>query len=228
MRFFCFPYAGGGASVYRDWTTVFSSLEVLPLQFPGRENRLLDPPFTRLDDLVETLAEQMLSFLDRPFAFFGHSMGALVCFELARYLHQHQGLLPKMLYVSAHRAPHLPDRHVPIHLLPDQDFIQCIRRFNGTPEEILRSTELMRLLLPTLRADFALSETYQYASDFPLPCSLSVFGGLDDSEVNVEELQAWNKHTSGLFTMHLLPGNHFFIHTARMQIIQVIESDLTG
>src|SRR5579884_2017731 len=78
MRFFCFPYAGGGASVYRDWTTVFSSLEVLPLQFPGRENRLLDPPFTRLDDLVETLAEQMLSFLDRPFAFFGHSMGALV------------------------------------------------------------------------------------------------------------------------------------------------------
>lgn len=227
IRLFCFPYAGGGASIYRAWGDAFPSpVEVRPLQLPGHENRLSEAPVKNIRVLIETLAIQITSFLDRPFAFFGHSMGALLCFELTHYLYQQWGLLPQFLFVSAYRAPHLEDRHPPTYQMPDQLFLEHIAQFNGTPTQVLENAELMQFFLPTLRADFALCETYQYPSHTSLPCPLAAFGGLKDENVLAEDLRAWEIHTQSTFGLHLFPGNHFFIHTDTSHLIEAIVQHL--
>jgi medium-chain acyl-[acyl-carrier-protein] hydrolase len=229
LRLFCFPYAGGGASLFYSWTTAFGSdIELNPVQLPGRENRLLDSTFIRLAPLVETLAQVLAPCLDRPAAFFGHSMGALIGFELARQLRTLGNRDPVFLIVSGHRAPHLPDRRPPIHHLPDPRFLEEVRRLNGTPEEILQNAELRELLLPVLRADFTVCETYRYHAGRPLDCPIYALGGQQDPGVNPDELAAWQSHTRGTFNLHMLPGNHFFLHSAQPLLLKAINQTLRG
>ncbi len=228
LRLFCFPYAGGGASVYRRWPAGLpASVEVCGLRLPGHEGRFREPAFTRLTPLVDALAEALLPALDRPFAFFGHSMGALIAFELARRLHRDGRPTPRHLFLSARAAPqlHRPD---PCHNLPEPLFREHLRRLGGTPPEVLEHPELMKLLLPMLRADFAVCETYVHQPDEPLGCPITAFGGLDDPLPRREQLEGWRAHTRAGFRLHMLPGNHFFLHSAEPRLLQVLSEELTN
>jgi medium-chain acyl-[acyl-carrier-protein] hydrolase len=229
LRLFCFAYAGGSASIFREWSVLLPrEIEVCPIQLPGRENRLAEPPFTRLEPLVQTLAQAISPYLDKPGAFFGHSLGALVSFELARYLLHKEGFCPVRMLVSAHRAPQLPDPHTPVYDLPLPEFLQTLRLLQGTPEEILHHGELMQLLVPTLRADFMLAETYVYAPAEPLPCPFSAFGGLRDKNVSPAELAAWQHQTKDTFIVRMFPGDHFFLHSDRISLLRAIVDELGG
>ena len=227
LRLFCFPYAGGGASIFRTWSEILPpQIEVCPVQLPGRESRLLEAPFSQLFLLIEPLAQALLPYLYMPCAFFGHSMGALISFELAHYLRQQYDLSPVHLFVSARRAPQLIARDAPIHHLPEPQFVEELRRLKGTPEEVLQTSELLQLLIPFLRADFAMCETYLYTPGEPLTCPISVFGGLQDEEVSRDMLTAWHEQTRGSFKLRLFVGDHFFLHAARASLVQALLQDL--
>lgn len=221
LRLFCFHYAGGGALSYRAFPgNLPSDVEVCPIELPGRGFRLLETPFTKIEPLIETLALTILSSLNKPFAFFGHSMGALVSFELARLLRKEYNQSPLHLFVSGHRAPQIPDRDPPIHALPKTEFLRQLCRYNGTPKAVLENAELMELLLPTLRADFAVVETYAYSQSPPLDCPIATFGGLEDWKVSIEDLEAWRKQTSSAFSLEMFPGDHFYLHSAQTLLLQ--------
>lgn len=227
LRLFCFPYAGGGASLFRLWPDKFPiDIEVCPIYLPGRESRLKEPLFTRLSALVAALFDALEPLMDMPFAFFGHSMGALISFELARYLRRMQQPGPAYLFISSHRAPQLPDSNAPLHDLPESELIDMLARLGGTPQAILQHTELMKVLLPILRADFELCETYVYSPEPALNCPLSVFGGEQDTMVRVSELQAWQAQTQRSFTLHLLPGDHFFISSQQESLLEILCQEL--
>jgi medium-chain acyl-[acyl-carrier-protein] hydrolase len=227
LRLFCFPYAGGGASVFRGWAQQLSaSVAVYPVQLPGRESQLNEPAFIRMEPLVRALAQTLLPDLDRPFALFGHSMGALICFELARFLRQHYRLSPIQLFVSAHRAPQLPNPEPAIYQLPEPAFLEKLRRLNGTSEAVLRNAELLALMLPALRADFTICGTYEYMSDAPLDCPITAFGGTQDPLVSHDQIAAWRDQTSSGFSIRAVPGDHFFLHSARSLLLWSVEHDL--
>lgn len=227
LRLLCFPHAGGAASVFYPWADELpGDIEVCAIQLPGRESRLREPPFTRLSPLVRALVQAIQPCLSLPIAIFGHSLGALVGFELARQLRRQKMPGPVCLFVSGHRAPHLPSRTPPVHQLPQEEFIAEMRRLKGTPEEVLQHTELLRLLLPLLRADFAVNETYGYTPEAPLACPIYAFGGLEDDEANYDELVAWREHTCNSFELRMFPGDHFFLYSARAPLLQAIAEDL--
>lgn len=227
LRLFCFPYAGGGASVFRGWAQAMSpALEVIPIQLPGRENRLREAPYSRLSSLLADAARALLPYLDVPFALFGHSVGALISFELARLLRREYQRAPVHLFVSAHRAPHRPDPNPPIHALPQAEFLRELRRYKGTPEVILQNPELLELLVPNLRADFAIFETYIYKDDEPLLCPISAYGGLTDAEVRVADLEAWQEQTASRFTLRLFSGDHFYLQAAQADLLREIGDQL--
>jgi len=201
-------------------------VEVCPVQLPGRESRLRDPAFTHMEPLIEALMGVLPTYLDLPFAFFGHSMGGLISFELARELRRRGGPQPFHLFVSGRRSPELPAREEPIHDLPEPEFIEKLRELNGTPEEVLQHAELMRLLTPILRSDFSINENYTFKEEAPLDMGISAFGGLGDEEVTKDDVAAWAKHTRGRFRMRMLPGDHFFVHSAKDLVTEALARDL--
>lgn len=223
LRLFCFPYAGGGAAIFREWyKELTSEIEVCAVQLPGRENRLSEPAFNRLQALIVEISQAILPHLNQPFAFFGHSMGALICFELARYLRRIYNLNPVNLFLSAASAPHIPDTKTPIHNLPPSEFLAELSRFNGTPKAVLENQELIDLISPTLRADFAVLETYVYTKYAPLSSAITALGGLADPEVSQTEIAAWEEHTTGKFSLEMFPGNHFYIHDNRLDLLNLL------
>ena len=149
-------------------------------------------------------------------------MGALVSFELARSLRRAQHSLPLHLFVSGQRSPQVPDLDLPIHALPESEFLDELRRYNGTPEEVLYNVELMQLLLPRLRADFAVLETYRYTHETSLGCPISALGGLQDWKANPADLAAWRDQTQAAFDLRLFPGDHFFIYTVQSQVLSYL------
>ena len=227
VRLFCFPYSGAAANVYYPWAeTLPSSWELCPVQLPGRGSRMAEPLAVRLTPQVEALAAGLTPYLDKPFAFFGHSMGALIGFDLTRALRRAGGPQPVHLFVSGHEAPQLPDRNPPLHALPEAELLDKLRELNGTPEEVLRHPELRELLIPILRADFAVCETYAYRPEPPLDCPLSAYSGLGDDYVTREELDAWRNQTTGRFSIRMFPGDHFYLNTARPYLLQALAREL--
>lgn len=227
LRLFCFHYAGGGAWSFHSWSDNLPSfVEFCSIELPGRGFRLAEAAFTSLDPLVRAIAEALLPHLDKPFAFFGHSMGGLVSFELTRVLRRNKGLNPVHLFVSGHRAPQIPDLDPPLHNLPEPEFLDELRGLGGTPQAVLENAELMRLLLSTLRADFTVVETYAYAAEPPLDCPITAFGGLQDRKVSYNQLNAWQEQTNAAFSLHMLPGNHFFLHSAQALLLKLLSQDL--
>lgn len=227
LRLFCFPFAGGSALAFRLWSNSLpKTIELCAVELPGRGKRLNEAAFTNIKPLVEALASALLPSFDKPFAFFGHSLGALVSFELARLLRRNYNFLPVHLFVSGRRAPQIPLKNPPIHNLPEPAFMEELRRLNGTPAAVLENAELMQLLLPILRADFAVNETYNYTNEPPLECPISAFGGLQDSEASCDELEAWAVQTSSSFSLQMFPGDHFFISSAQLLLLQSITQQL--
>jgi medium-chain acyl-[acyl-carrier-protein] hydrolase len=220
LRLYCFPYAGGDGSIYRGWPNYLpAQIEVCVVDLPGRAPLFTAPAFTALPELLEHLAPAIRSHTNRPFAFFGYSMGALISFELAHALAATGGGKPSALFVAAHRAPHLASRRPNIHHLPDREFLDYLRKLAGTPPAALEHIELMDLLLPLLRSDFSLCESYVYEPKPVLSLPIHVFGGSDDEEVSREELQAWQQHTQARFTMSEFAGNHFFLQDSRDAVL---------
>ncbi|SDK75169.1 Surfactin synthase thioesterase subunit [Actinopolyspora mzabensis] len=228
LRLFCLPYAGGSARIFSDWQSRLPEhVECVPLELPGRGIRFNETPHERLDPLLDELLPAVLARRDRPFALFGHSLGALLAFELSRRLRQHR-LLPCHLFVSAFRAPHLPVHGTPDHSLPDEQFRARLREFNGTPQEVLDDEGLMELLIPILRADLAIPDTYSHVSESPLDCSLTAFAGTDDGEYTTAEVAEWAGHTSQEFKLKIMPGDHFFLHHHQHSLLDEISQRLTA
>ncbi len=214
MRVFCLPYAGAGALAYRSWQNsgvAPAGMALWPIQLPGREDRIREPPFRSMHSLVESLTDVMQELTELPFALFGHSMGALIAFELVRSLRRRGLPQPCHLIVSGAGAPHLP-RRAPVHDIPDDEvLISRLLELNGTRPEVFADRELRRLILPLVRADFSVCETYRCAEGTPLNCPVTAYGGAHDDSVSMAALAAWKVHTLATFQMHILPGDHFFI-----------------
>lgn len=227
LRLFCFPYSGAPATAFFPWAEVMpDSVHVCPVQLPGHGSRLGEPLVDRLNPLVERVAEGLAPAFDRPFAFFGHSMGALVAFELARRLRRDGKPQPVHLFVSGHGAARLPDRNPPLHPLPEGEFVARVRELNGTPDQVLEHPELRQIVVPILRADFAVCETYEYHADTPLACGITALGGLGDPYVTRADLDGWREETSGPFSVRVFPGDHFYLNTARHFLLQVLAREL--
>ncbi|HEY0101520.1 MAG TPA: alpha/beta fold hydrolase [Pyrinomonadaceae bacterium] len=227
IRLFCFPYAGGSSATFRSWGKALApAVSVYPAHLPGRERRLSEKPFTRALSLVEAAAGAILPYLDRPFAFFGHSMGAMISFELARYLRRHNHPQPTHLFISGSRAPQLGFNGAVTYNLPDAEFAEELRRLNGTPREVLEHPELMGLMTPVLRADFEVCQTYLYTPEPALDCPVTAFGGLLDQGVSREMIEAWEEQTTARFRLWMLPGDHFFVNSAPQQILNILSREL--
>lgn len=228
LRMFCFPYAGGGASIYRLWSKFLPlEVEVCPVHLPGRERKVNEPLFTHITPLIQALTQGLEPYMDIPFTFFGHSMGALISFEMARSLRRNGSRGPLHLFLSAHRAPHLPRRHAPISHLPESEFVQSVIGLGGTPLAVVQNAELMQLLLPLLRADFEITETYHYLAEPPFDCPITAFASEQDTAVSVQEVAAWNTQTQGPFSLNIMPGDHFFIHGSQNLLLQHLSQNLT-
>jgi medium-chain acyl-[acyl-carrier-protein] hydrolase len=230
VRLFCFPHAGGSSLTYRPWQSQIPNfVDVCPVELPGHGTRRRESPLTSLPEMVEAAGKGIAPALDMPFAFFGHSMGALIAFEVARYLKDSGAGKPVGIFASGRQAPHLIDRDAPIHALPEAEFLKELRDYNGTPDDILHNDELMELLLPTLRADFMAIETYRgMPSTSQIHCPITVVGGLADS-VTREELEAWRAYTDGHFSLRMFDGDHFFLYgAAEAQLLEVLARELLG
>lgn len=223
LRLFCFPYAGGSAAAYHQWPSALpADIEVVAAQYPGRATRMREAPCTRLEALLDDMETGIAPLLDRPFAFFGHSMGATVAHELTRRLLAAGSALPRHLFLSGRSAPQLAPRRTPIHALPHEEFIATLRDFSGTPAEILEHRELMEMMVPMIRADFEALETWKYQASAALPIPVSAFGGIADEAVPMENLDAWSVCTSERFKRHMFPGGHFFLQQHYPAMLNIV------
>jgi medium-chain acyl-[acyl-carrier-protein] hydrolase len=209
IRLLCFPYAGGSVSIYRHWTDLPPEIGVCAVQLPGRDERFRERAFTRVDKLCDALVPALGCYLDMPFAMFGHSMGAIIAYESARRL-EARGQVPVRLFASGHRAPHLPLRRKRAFDLSNQAFRERLRELNGTPEDVLRNPDLMELVLPRLRDDFELSETYE-RQQARLICPITALGGSEDREVSRSDLEGWRLVTTADFDVKMFAGDHFYL-----------------
>jgi medium-chain acyl-[acyl-carrier-protein] hydrolase len=193
---------------------------------PGRSARLTEAPISCLVTLAQLTADALVPALDKPVAIFGHSMGALLGFEVARHLRRY-GRLPIHLFVQGCPAPHTIRNAQNIHELAESDFLAELVRLNGTPPEVLDNEDLMQLFLPILRADFAAFERYRYVHEAPLGHPITAFGGTDDSDVSSEELVAWKQQTTAGFTLTMIAGGHFLPAFSQGLMLQKIAEVLS-
>ncbi len=226
-RLFCLPYAAGGAAAYADWTGAFGdNVEICPIEPPGRQTRWNEAPFDRVEPLVAALASAIAGELDLPYALFGHSMGALVAFELARELRERGLPGPRVLFVSGGHAPQLPPARPPVHDQPDDVLVAKLRSLGDLPDEIYAEEELLELLMPTIRADFAVCETYSHQPQQPLPYPVVAFAGTEDAEVPPARVEPWREQTTAGFVRHDLPGDHFFLRSSQTALLDTVRAAL--
>jgi medium-chain acyl-[acyl-carrier-protein] hydrolase len=229
LRLFCFPCAGAGAAAYRGWADDLpAGAQVCPARLPGRENRLNEVPFRQMEPLIEALDKALLPHLDLPFAFFGHSMGAAIAFELTRALRRTGRPMPKALFVSGARAPRFRLGHVPPPEPSEEDFLKELDRLDGLPGQVRESGDLLKIVLPALRADTALYRGYVYTEEPALTTPIRAYGGANDPNIRPEHLQAWAQETTAEFTLRFFEGGHFFLETARTEFLAALAADLRG
>lgn len=220
VRLFCFPFAGGSVSTYMPWLKLLHpEAELIAIQLPGRGNRLLDIPYDDMDSLVADLFAEIKPYLDRPYLFFGHSMGAKIAFDLAIQFHRHQLPLPVNFIVSGSAAPFKTRSSAPVHALSDADFIRRLSELNGTPDKVLNNKELMGYLLPALRADFKITETYLRDKDCVLPTVGVIYGGDQDEAIPQDDLLAWSDVFEQTEDTQIFPGGHFFLNEHSEDIV---------
>lgn len=225
LRLFCFPYAGSGASVYLKWPGAFPQrIAICPVQSPGRENRWGEPPIDDIERLLDRLADAVLPHLDRPYALFGYSLGARLAFALTHRLRQRGAPGPVRLIVAANRDPASPPLRAGLHRLPEPEFLAYLRELGGTPDKVLEDRLLVELLMPLLRADFALAEAAVPLD--PVSCPITACSGREDSAAPPELVSGWSRFTSADFVMHTFRGGHFFLREQTAALIDVVIRDL--
>lgn len=226
IRLFCFSYAGGSASTFRQWPEVFADpVEVVPVELPGHGSRFAETPLADLGALAAGTADALRPHLDQPFALFGHSFGAFLAFEVARLLGGETAASPACLVVSASRAPCLAPRRR-LARLPHEMLVESLRELNGTPGTVLQDRQLLELLLPLVRTDLEADEEYLVPNGTRLDCPILALGGRGDPTLTAGELASWARMTSAEFRLLMLPGDHFFLHAFRRTVVTVIEQAL--
>lgn len=227
LRLFCFPHAGGTSALYRGWGDALGPLvEVLAVVLPGREERHAETLSPSFGPLIDDIAEAITQANDRPFAFFGHSMGGLVAFEVARALRRAGAALPDQLFLSASRPPHLWHEFEPLHLLPEDQFRRALARMGGTPAPLLADDDFMSILSPMLRRDFKFVADYRHIAEPPLLSHMSVFGAVDDTVMPFRCLHEWQRHTARRFSLQTFTGGHFYLSRARAVVLEVLTRKL--
>ncbi|KIL51087.1 thioesterase II family protein [Jeotgalibacillus campisalis] len=223
-RIFCFPYAGGSSSIYNSWYKHLpDDIELFSIELPGRGRRISEPPIRNMNLLIRTMVKELLPyFKEKRFIFFGHSMGALISYELAITLLNSEGISPEKLFVSAHRAPHIPRVSSQTFKQSDEILIQKLKELNGTAEVILNTPELLDLILPIMRADLELCETYKFNHSYPLPIPITAFAGDSDKNVLIDSVTKWDDVTSDKFNLEIVKGDHFFINEQSEEITKKI------
>ena len=230
VRLFCLPHAGSGTAMYNIWKRFLPpTVEICPVQIPGRETRLAEPSYTDCALLIAEMTTALAPYTNMLYAIFGHSMGSLLALDLARSLRSAGLPEPSYLFVSGRNATHVPMKHGSIHQMPDEEFLSALAtRYGGLPQEILDTPELLELYLPILRADLTLLETHRYEALAPLNCPIAAFSGKDDPNVSVEGLQAWSEHTTNTFVAKWFDGNHFYLTgTSRTPLLEFISEKLS-
>ncbi|HYD80014.1 MAG TPA: alpha/beta fold hydrolase [Paucimonas sp.] len=227
FRLYCFSYAGGGAASYLPWQTALDpGIEICAVQLPGRGARLHETPYTSWPELIQQLALATVCQNNLPYAFFGHSLGGLVAFELARFCKRYLLPMPRRLFVSGCAAPQRREPFAPLHELGDDALIEKLKEYDGTPPELLSNRELMALVLPTVRADFALVANYRYRPTLPLETPITILAGRSDDRVSEAQAEGWRAQTTGDFRLHWFEGGHFFIHSARHKVLDCLAKEL--
>jgi medium-chain acyl-[acyl-carrier-protein] hydrolase len=227
FRLYCFCYAGGSAASFLDWqAAVGPSVEICPLQLPGRGARFHEAPYTVFSELIADMSDVIERETKLPFAFFGHSMGGLLAFELARHNMKHGRELPTHLFISGCEAAKYRTSQEKLHLLSDRAFLKHLEKYNGTPPEVLAHPELMKLVLPTVRADFSLVEEYQYTPSPPLNVPVTVLAGRDEVFDSPKKISGWKEETRNACRIEWFEGGHFFIHSSRQAVIECIRAEL--
>lgn len=226
IRLYCFPHSGGSPGEYLRWADDLPGVEVHGVQLPGRGSRFAEKPFTDMGRLVSALAAELP--IRAPYAFFGHSLGGLIAYELARELHRRGGG-PDRLIVSAYQAPHLPRQQRKLHALPDAELLEvALAGYPDLPAELRDDADFVQDLLTAYRADLTIVEAYRPGPRPPLPIPITVLAGSDDDGGGCGPLAAWSAHTTARFELHLLPGGHFYLRPERAAVLRLIEQALRG
>jgi len=228
MRLICLPHAGGGASSFHALAGLLPrDIEMLTVQLPGRESRLSEPPFCRMAPLIDALTGAVAPLLDKPYALFGHSMGALIAYELGRAFERQRLPLPCTTIVSGRRAPSVPNTEAPLHRLPDDQFVDAlIARYDAIPKVIRDEPELMALFMPVLKADFEVFETHHHADTPPLDCALAIYGGRADPQT--QQMEGWADLYDGPCRTRLFDGGHFYLADQRRALADTLAEDVLG
>jgi medium-chain acyl-[acyl-carrier-protein] hydrolase len=227
LRLYCLPYAGGSARVFQSWRNILPpDISLVGVEYPGRGGRISELAIDRIDILAGQLVDALAEAPPGPYALFGHSMGALAAFEMSHQLASRRAPAPILLAVSGHGAASLPSSDNPVHASPDDAFLARLRELNATPPEVLEMPDLLELMLPILRADFCAAETYVPVQRPKLGIPIIAYGGLRDPDVHRDQLLAWQNETTARCTVRMFPGDHFFLRTARDNVVRTLVHDL--
>lgn len=219
-RLVCFPYAGGGASAYYRWPElILPDLELIRITLPGHEHRIREPLVKNIGEIIEKVSDELRFITEEPYAMFGHSMGAIIAFETCREFRRKKLPLPDHLFAAGYRAPQLPDTDNPITHLPNHEFLEKVCAYGGMPQGILNNKELLDIFVPILKADYQIIESYQYAAEPPLNCSITTFGGIADQKVSSRQIVEWEKQTKKEFKSRFFDGGHFFIKNRESELV---------
>ncbi|WP_129293079.1 thioesterase II family protein [Streptomyces lydicus] len=228
LRLVCLPHAGGSASFYHPMASAVPlPVDVLAVQYPGRQDRRTEPGITSIQALADEVTEALEPWTDQPLALFGHSMGATLAFEVARRLESRHGVVPAALFASGRRAPSRP-RNESVHRLGDDGLIAELKALSGTDSQVLGDEEVLRMVLPAIRTDYRAAETYVYEPGEKLHCPVIGLVGDGDPKVTVGEARSWGDHTEGPFNFHTFGGGHFYLLNHRTEIIKIISDHLLG
>lgn len=226
IRLLCFPYAGGGASMFSGWSAGLpAEIDVCAVQLPGRQTRLADPPVDRLPELVDAVEDGLAEFADLTWAVFGHSFGALVAYELARRRDRTDQPV-RHLFVAASCAPQLLPKYPLLHALPEPELLAELDRLGSAPAGLAEHRELLELTLPTVRADLTACETYRPPDTTPLRCPITAFAATRDTRLSVADLAAWRDVTSAGFDLRTVPGGHFLLDDHRTELLTTVAQEL--
>ena len=223
VRLFCFHYGGGSNTSFYPWINkIPHSIELIAVELPGRGRNMSQPLLTNVNDITVLLVEEVKHYLDKPFIFFGHSVGSLISFELTKAMREQNLQLPMHLILSGSMAPHTLHKRRHICHLDDVAFAEELKIYNGIPQEVRNEPSLMEMFLPIIRADMSIIENYNYLPSKPLDCNITTITGQNDPTVPIEDAKAWTSHANLSCNHYTLNGDHFFVKTALDEVINIV------